>query len=172
MITCLIAAVSDNLVLGHHGKMPWHLPADLKHFRNLTMGSPILMGRKTFESIGRPLPGRLNLIITHNRSYSAEGIETCGSLEEAFTRAQAAGTSQCFLIGGGQLYRKALETKRVDLIYITRVHHTFDGDVFFPVLDTRQWEQVANRRNSADAQHAYSYSFETWIPRQSPTSGG
>lgn len=170
MIVCLIAAVSDNLVLGKDGQMPWHLPADLKHFKNLTMGSVLIMGRKTFESIGKPLPGRMNIVVTHNKTFQAEGVVVMHTVEAALDHAKRQGVMQSFIIGGGQLYRYALDQGLIDLIYITRVHHRFDGDVYFPALDTTKWNCVANRFSSADQEHLYGYSFETWIPKPKANS--
>lgn len=164
MTVSIIAAVADNLVIGHKNQMPWHLPADLKHFKELTLGSAVVMGRKTHESIGRALPGRLNVVISRNAEYSSDGITLAASLEEAIAAAKDSGAKQCFLIGGGHIYREALDKKLVELIYITRIHHTFNGDVFFPALATSQWEKVADRPYSADTQNAHNFSFETWIP--------
>ncbi|MDX2061813.1 MAG: dihydrofolate reductase [Bacteroidia bacterium] len=164
MTLCLIAAVAENLAIGKEGKLPWHLPADLRHFKELTLGSPILMGRKTYESIGRLLPGRANIIISTNADYRVEGATVVRSLPSAIEAAHATGAKQAFLIGGGQLYRQAIDQRLVDLLYITRVHHAFNGDVFFPAIAPAQWTKVAERRNAPDAENPYAYSFETWIP--------
>ena len=124
----LIVAHDKNHVIGYENKMPWHLPGDLQYFKEMTMGKPIIMGRKTFESIGRPLPGRRNIVITRNKNYSAEGIEIVGSLDEALEL--AGDVPEIMIIGGAQIFEQALEI--ADKLYVTLIHHEFKGDTYFP----------------------------------------
>lgn len=126
----LIAAVSENNVIGKDGKLPWHISADMRRFRELTTGNTVIMGRKTFESIGRPLPNRYNIVITSNREFVAEGCIVAHSLEEALEKARENGQGNIFIIGGGQVYEGAIGV--ADRLVLTRVHGLFPGDTFFP----------------------------------------
>lgn len=132
MLIALIVAVDENQGIGKDNRLPWHLSADLKRFKTLTMGRHLIMGRKTYESIGRPLPGRTTIIITHNHAYQAEGCLVTHSLQQAFALANTAGETQAFVIGGGEIFRQAIS--QADIIYLTRVHGAFDCDTFFPSL--------------------------------------
>ncbi len=154
-LTAVVAA-SDNDVIGRGNALPWHLPADLAHFKRLTLGKPILMGRMTFEAIGRPLPGRRNLVISRG-GFTAPGIETVTSLAAA--RALVAGEPELALIGGAQLYRQALP--EIDTIHLTRVHCRIEGDAFLPPLPATEWREVAREERAADANNAYVMSFIT-----------
>ncbi|WP_332650107.1 type 3 dihydrofolate reductase [Lysinibacillus sp. 54212] len=127
----LIVAFDKNRVMGYENAMPWHLPGDLKYFKEQTMGKPMIMGRKTFESIGRPLPGRRNIVITRNPDYYAEGIETVSSLEEAI--ALAGNIPEIMIIGGEQIFKLSLPI--ADKLYITHIDHEFEGDTFFPAFE-------------------------------------
>ncbi len=164
MTTCLIVAAAENHVIGANGQLPWHLPGDLRNFKDLTMDFPIVMGRKTFESIGKALPGRINVVISRKRGLDLPGAATVHSLAEAL--AAVANYPQVFIIGGSQVYREALEKDLVDIVYLTRVHADFDGDVYFSPLPADRWERVSERRQSADDRHAYAYSFETYIRKR------
>lgn len=124
----LIVAHDENRVIGYENAMPWHLPGDLQYFKKMTMGKPVIMGRKTFESIGRPLPGRRNIVITRNADYKQEGIETVGSLEEAYALVHDA--PEIMVIGGEQIFKLALPD--ADRLYITKINATFKGDTYFP----------------------------------------
>ncbi|MEM1402025.1 MAG: dihydrofolate reductase [Pseudomonadota bacterium] len=140
----LIVAVADNQVIGHRNALPWHLPQDLAHFKRQTLGKPILMGRKTFESIGRPLPGRSNIVITRDRDFESEGIRVVHSLEDAIALAEDIalidGAEELVVIGGAQIYNDALELAQ--RIYLTRVHVSPVGDAYFPELGEGQWREV------------------------------
>jgi dihydrofolate reductase len=151
----LIVAAGENNEIGKNGRMPWHLPADLRHFKTITLGKPVIMGRRTYESIGKPLPQRRNIVVTRDLAWRAEGCETAHSLPEALV--MAAGEPELMLIGGGQLYREALP--RAQRIYLTRVHATFDADTFFPVLDVTQWREVAREAHPVDESNTYACSF-------------
>lgn len=160
-ILSAIAAMSENRVIGIENQLPWHLPADLKHFKTLTTGHPILMGRKTYESIGRPLPNRTNIIITRNADFTAPGCVVVTSIEDAITRAAEENAQEIFIIGGAEVYKQLLP--HVQRIYLTIVHEQFAGDAFFPELDLKEWKEVERETHAADENNAYSYSFITLI---------
>ncbi|MEA3012031.1 MAG: dihydrofolate reductase [Sphingomonadales bacterium] len=134
----LVVAAARNGIIGKGGRLPWHIPEDLKHFRRITMGKPILMGRKTFESIGHPLPGRRNLVLTRNKEWAAAGVETVSSLDEAI--ALTNGVDQLMIIGGEQLYRASLP--HADRIELTEVDYDFDGDTYFPIIPHKEWIRI------------------------------
>jgi dihydrofolate reductase len=154
-LTAVVAA-SDNDVIGRGNALPWHLPADLAHFKRLTLGKPILMGRMTFEAIGRPLPGRRNLVLSRG-GFSAPGIETVSSLAAA--RALVAGEPELAIVGGAQLYRQALS--EIETIHLTRVHCRLEGDAHLPQLPASEWREVAREERPADEKNAYAMSFIT-----------
>jgi len=151
----IIVAMADDRVIGRDGQLPWHLPADLKHFKQTTMGKPILMGRKTYESIGRPLPGRTNIVITRDSTYTAEGCVVVTSIEAAM--AAAGEQDEVMVVGGAELYRQLLP--RAETLYMTRVHAVFDGDIRFPVISNSDWHQVARSDYEADENNPHDYSF-------------
>lgn len=153
----IIVAVAENGVIGHNNQLIWHLPEDLKMFKRLTSGHPIIMGRKTFESIGKPLPNRTSIIITKNPEFQIEGCITVHSLEEAIEAANEIEENEAFIIGGAEIYRLALPF--VDTIYLTEVHHSFEGDTFFPAIDKDIWEEVNRTDHDVDEKHLYKYSF-------------
>jgi dihydrofolate reductase len=143
----LIVAMSENRVIGVENRLPWHIPEDLKRFKQITSGHPILMGRKTFESIGKPLPGRTNVVISRNRDYRVEGVVTCFSLEEALQwAAKAPGSDEIFVIGGGEIFRQALPI--ADRIYLTEVEWPFEGDAHFPDFDETAFQEARQERLS------------------------
>lgn len=151
----IIAALAENRVIGINNTLPWRLPNDLKHFRRLTTGHAIIMGRKNYESIGKPLPERTNIIITRNRDYRADGCLIAHSLDEAM--ALAKNDPEIFVIGGAEIYRTALA--RSDRLYLTRVHATIAGDTYFPEFDETEWQEISRERHAADERHAFDYSF-------------
>ena len=155
MKLCLVVAMARNRVIGRGNSLPWHLPADLKFFKRITLGKPILMGRKTFESIGRPLPQRRNIVITENRHFRAAGCLVVHSLSEALAAAQPA--PQVMIIGGASLYRQTLP--RASSIYLTQVEADIAGDTYFPEFDRTAWQEEWHEDHPADARHAYSYRF-------------
>ena len=157
-ILSLIAAMTPNRVIGRNNELPWHLPEDLRFFKRITMGKPLLMGRKTHESIGRPLPGRTNIVITRGQDYRAEGCIVAHSLEQALVA--AGNVEEAMVIGGAALYELALP--QADRIYLTRVRAELEGDAWFPPLDLSQWGEVWREDHPADAKHAYSYRFSQW----------
>ncbi len=154
----LIVAMAENRVIGRGGDLPWHLSADLKRFKKLTLGHVVIMGRKTFESIGRPLPRRRSLVLSRDPACRLPGAEIAASLEQAL--ALAAGEDQVFVIGGAAVFAEALPL--ADRLYLTLVHAEVDGDVFFPEVDLESWRLVSEQRHKADSKHAYPFSFLTY----------
>jgi len=152
-----------NRLIGRGNALPWHLPADLQHFKALTLGKPIIMGRKTHESIGRPLPGRHNIVISRNPDFDAPGCTVVGSVDAAL--AAAGEVAEVVVIGGAQLYAELLP--RAQRIYLTRIDASFDGDAWFPQLDTSIWEEVECSEHSSDERNPYSYRFLTFERRPS-----
>ena len=160
----LIVAMAQNGVIGRDNSMPWRLPEDLKRFRAFTLGKPILMGRKTFESIGRPLEGRINFVLTRDRSWFAHGVIVVHSVEEALTQASA--SDELVVIGGAEIYRLVLPFAR--RIYLTHVHADVQGDITFPEFDPTQWADVEYSSQPADDEHAYPVTFVTLERRNAP----
>jgi len=154
----LVVAMAENRVIGKNNQLIWHLPAALKFFKNLTTGHPIIMGRKTYESIGKPLPNRTNIIITRQPDFKVEGCLVAHSLNEALMMAQQL-DSEIFVIGGAEIYRQAMFL--ADTIYLTEVHHEFDGDTFFPEIDTLLWVETDREEHQADEKNAYDFAFVT-----------
>ncbi len=156
----LIVAASENNVIGNKGAIPWHLPDDLKFFRTVTKGHPVIMGRKTYESIGQPLPERLNIVVTRNPSYTAEGCTVVTSLPEALALAQKSEQKEAFIIGGGELYKEAISY--ADRIYITKVHTNVAGDAFFVEIDAKDWHEIGRDPHAADEKHAFPFTILTY----------
>jgi dihydrofolate reductase len=153
MTLSLIVAVSRNNVIGSEGALPWHLPDDLGHFKRLTTGKPVIMGRRTFESIGRPLPDRRNIVMTRQANYAAEGCEVVSSMNEALELVH--GTDEVMIIGGGLVYRDFLS--HADRIYLTRVQADVEGDTHFPEIDEAAWQLVRSQHHAADDRHVYEF---------------
>lgn len=153
----LIVAMAENHVIGRDNALPWRLPADLRHFRHITMGHPIIMGRKNFESIGRPLPGRTNIVVTRAKDFNAPGCLVVHSVDEALAAANT--DPEPFIIGGAELYAQTLE--QVQKIYLTLVHAAIPGDVRFPALQWDAWREKSRERHASDAEHPFAYSFVT-----------
>ncbi len=157
----LIVAISKNYVIGKDNQLIWNLSADLKHFRKTTKGHVVVMGRKTYESIGRPLPKRVNIVVTRDKDYKAEGCEIVHSLREAVETPDRASlqdnNKKIFIIGGGNIYKQSMEM--VDTLYITHVHTEIDGDAFFPEIDMNVWKEVEREDYKADEENEYDYSF-------------
>jgi dihydrofolate reductase len=160
MMISLIAAMAENRVIGKDNQLPWHLPADLKHFKRLTMGKPIVMGRRTFESIGRPLPGRTNIIVTADTGFREQpGCIVAHSIEEAFEAAaeEAGSSDELMVIGGASLYEQTLPL--ADRIYLTLIHHGFEGQALFPHYDAREWQEIERSDHEPDERNPFAYSF-------------
>jgi dihydrofolate reductase len=159
MTISLIVAASTNNVIGVNNQLPWHLPKDLKYFKNLTWAMPVIMGRRTFESMGKALNGRVNIVITSQKDAAFENAVAVSSIKDALFVADDGDYKEVFIIGGGQIFKEMLP--KADKVYLTRVHQTIEGDVFFPELD-KHWKMEWNEDHFADEKHQYDYSFQRW----------
>ena len=157
----LVWAMAQNRIIGRNNNLPWHLPEDLKYFKRINLGKPVIMGRKTFESIGKPLPGRTNIVVTRNADFSAEGVKTVNSLSAAKALCESIGEidgiSEAMVIGGAEIYTQAMPV--ADRLYLTEVHANVDGDTFFPEFDRSLWKEVAREDFDASGPNPYAYSF-------------
>lgn len=158
----LIAAMAQNRVIGRAGDLPWHLPDDLKHFKKLTRGHHVIMGRKTYESMEKPLPGRTNIVVTRSENYRAPGCMVSQSLRHAIQKAE--NDSQPFIIGGGDIYQQALPY--ADRIELTLIHTEVKGDTFFPDFSEKDWALVHQEHHPADERHAYAFDFLRYDRKQ------
>ena len=160
----LIAAIGKNYELGKKNTLLWDLPADMKHFRDITRGHTVIMGQKTFESIGNPLPNRRNIVVTRNTLFEADGIEISFSLEDtlkSFKNSPPAGGEEVFVIGGGEIYKQSMDL--ADRLYITHVDAEFhDADTFFPEIIPIAWNETSHEEHKADTDNAYGYTFSTY----------
>ena len=159
MISIIVAA-SENNAIGKSNAMLWHLPEDLKFFKNTTWGMPVIMGRKTFEAVGKPLPGRTNIIVTSNKDWSAENTITTTNIDDAIKVANDTNSKEIFITGGGEIYRQTLPI--ADKVYLTRVHTTIDGDAFFPEMDLNTWEIDFEKHVKSDEKNKFDMTFQTW----------
>ncbi len=158
MSIALIVATDLQNGIGANNQLIWHLPADLKYFKQLTTGHAIIMGRKTYDSIGRPLPNRNNIVITRNKTWQAEGVTVVHSLQEAIETCK---NNDSFIIGGAEIYQQALNF--VEVLYVTQVHKTFEiADTFFPKIDSNIWQETARIKNPKDSKHLYDFDFVTY----------
>ncbi len=163
MKKCIIVAVAENNGIGVKGALPWHLPGDLKYFKETTRGYPVIMGRTTYFSIGRPLPGRLNIVLNLGGD-PIEGVSCVYSFEEAYAVAAASGAEKCFIIGGASVYRAALPD--MDTLYITHVHTVVeDADTFFPEIDPQIWEEESRSEDVTDPESGVRYAFAVYRRR-------
>ena len=160
----LIAAVAENGVIGKDNWMPWHIKSEFQYFKNTTMGRPIVMGRKSFEALGKPLPGRQNIVVTRSRHFAAAGAEVAHSLDEALARVRL--PAPAFCIGGAELYREALP--RADALYVTEIARDVPGDTFFPPFDRREWREAAREKHPPDGPDALPFDFVTYVRRGDP----
>ena len=161
MIINLVVAATENNVIGKDNKLLWHLPNDLRFFKNVTWAMPVIMGRKTYESMGKPLKGRTNIVITSNHAYAPDqGVVVVDSIDNAVEESARTDAKECYIIGGGEIFKQAMP--RAQRVYMTRVHTTMDGDTFFPPINENEWQLSSDTRFEADAKHAFSYSFQTW----------
>jgi len=157
----LVWAMAQNRVIGRNNNLPWYLPEDLKYFKRITMGKPIIMGRKTFDSIGKPLPGRANIVITRNPDFGVEGVKVVNSLDAAITLCKSIGeidgVDEAMVIGGAEIYKLALPS--ADRLYLTEVHSEVEGDAYFPEFDRSEWKVTAREDFEASDPNPYNYSF-------------
>lgn len=165
MRVSLIAAVGERSVIGTDGGLPWRLPADMKHFRRTTMGKPVVLGRTTYESIGKPLKGRTNIVVTRDPDYRAEGCVVVHDIESALRAAQTTGADEVMVAGGASLYRALLP--RADRLYLTRVRADVKGDTFFPDIDFAQWTQIERTDRAATEKNPIDMSFITFDRKSS-----
>ena len=161
MILSLIVAADENNAIGVNNTLPWHLPEDLKFFKRTTLGKPVIMGRKTYESLGKPLPGRTNIVLSRGNMELPEGVVLCRTLETAIAHAEALNAEEAMVLGGGEIFRQAASL--VDRMYITRVHTRIEGaDTFFPAVDHTHWTLKFQEEHKADEKNRYDYTFETY----------
>ena len=155
-----IVAVAANQVIGRNNQLIWRLPADMKYFRDKTEGHCVITGRKNYESIPekfRPLVNRTNIVVTRQKNYNAPGAIVVNSIDAALSKARALGESEVFIIGGAEIYKQTLPL--IDLLYITEIHHSFDGDAFFPKIDSSEWIELSRKHCLPDEKHAFAYTF-------------
>lgn len=160
MRVSIIVAASENNVIGINNQLPWRLSTDLKYFKSTTLGKPIVMGRKTFESLRKPLPGRPNIVITRQTDFQPEGVYVVGSIDEAIAKAQTFEGDELFITGGSQIFEQAWHL--VDRIYLTRVYTVVPGDAFFPAIHGSEWTLTSDERHEADEKNEYPFSFQIW----------
>jgi len=160
MIISLVVAAANNNAIGKDNQLLWHLPNDMRHFKNVTWGMPVVMGRKTFESMGKPLAGRKNIVLTRQAGWQAEGTIGVKSLDDAIFLVKEMDVKEMMIIGGGEIYKMAFE--RANRIYLTRVDASPEGDTFFPSLNPRRWELVSQKIYEADEKNKYAHSFQVW----------
>ena len=158
MMVSIIAAMDRNRLIGNQNQLPWHLPADLAHFKQVTMGKPIIMGRKTYESIGRPLPGRTNIVLTRSPGFHAEGVLTAKTLNQALDYVSA--EDEVMIIGGSSIYELGLPV--ADRLYITYVEAACEGDAWFPEFDLENWRVITSEHHAADEKNSSEYRFVTY----------
>lgn len=161
VILSIIAAVAENGVIGKGGGLPWRLPADLRHFKELTMGKPIIMGHRTWESLGRPLAGRTNVVLSRRGPIAHPAVQTFPSMDDALRAVQS--SEEVMIIGGASLYAEALP--RADRLYLTEIHARLEGDTHFPPWDRAQWRETLRVDHPQDAEHPFSFSFTVWTRR-------
>ncbi|WP_412465526.1 dihydrofolate reductase [Pedobacter sp. KLB.chiD] len=153
----IAVAVGENYAIGKNNQLLWHMPADLKFFKQTTSGHTVIMGRKTFDSVGKPLPNRRNIVITRDPELKIDGVEVVNSLDEALTITKTE-DKPVFIVGGAEIYKQALP--KTQMLYLTTIHHSFDADTFFPEIDRKEWKTVSCEPHKADEKNKYDYTFE------------
>lgn len=161
MIVSIVVAIAENNAIGKNNELLWHLPADLKHFKQVTSGHTIIMGRKTFDSIGKPLPNRRNIVITRTAELEIPGAEVVHTMDQALALCGA--EEEVFIVGGAEIYKLAMD--KTDKIYLTRVHAEFEADVYFPEIDTNKWEEVDIELHQPDEKNSLAYTFSTLLSK-------
>ncbi|MEP7252515.1 MAG: dihydrofolate reductase [Ginsengibacter sp.] len=155
-----IVAASENNVIGSQNELPWHLPNDFKYFKNKTWGMPVIMGRKTYESLKKSLPGRINVVVTRDATFHPDNAFVSDNIEAAIEKAKESDAKEVFIIGGGEIFKQTVNL--VSRIYITRVHTNVEGDTFYPAIDPEKWTKVSSRSFPADEKNDHPYTFEVW----------
>jgi len=155
-----IVAASENNVIGSKNNLPWNLPNDFKYFKNKTWGMPVIMGRKSYESLKKSLPGRINIVVTNKTNWQPEDVCVVNNIDSAIEKAREADAKEIFIIGGGEIFKQTIDI--VSRIYLTRVHATIEGDTYYPEIRKDQWELVDEQSFPADEKHKYAYTFEVW----------
>ena len=155
-----IVAASENNIIGKNGELPWHLPNDFKYFKNKTWSMPVIMGRNTYESLKRDLPGRINIVVTKRTDFHPENVFVTNEIDKAIEKAEECEAKEIFIIGGGEVFKQTMEI--VDRIYLTRVHTTIDGDTSYPEINLSVWKLVKEESFQADKKNNYPYTFEQW----------
>jgi dihydrofolate reductase len=156
----LVVAAANNNAIGKNNQLLWRLPNDMKYFKNVTWGLPVLMGRKTFESLGKPLPGRKNLVLTRQNDWKADNVIAVNSVEDALFLTKEMDIKELMVIGGGELYSAVIQ--KAKRIHLTRVDTEPEADTFFPAMEPKEWKLVSQKNHEADARHAFNYSFQVW----------
>jgi dihydrofolate reductase len=159
----LIVAASLNNAIGKDNKLLWHLPADLKYFKNKTWGMPVIMGRKTYEAVGKPLPGRMNIVISSDKNLKIENVAVVSAIDAAIKQAEETNCKELFITGGAQVYKDTMNI--ADKIYLTRIHAELEGDTFFPEINEQEWELRETVEIAADEKNIYAMSFQTWLKK-------
>jgi len=159
MIISIIVAIAENNAIGKGNQLLWRMPADLKHFKNATTGHTVIMGRKTFDSVGKPLPNRRNIVITRDTDLKIDGVEIVNTLEKAVSLCN--NDEEVFIVGGAEIYKMAMD--RTDKIYLTVIHGVFDADTFFPEIDLEIWKETEIVDNNADEKNPFDYTFSTYV---------
>ena len=157
MMVTMVVAIAENNAIGKNNQLLWHLPKDLKHFKTITSGHTVIMGRKTFDSVGKPLPNRRNIVVTRNRELSIGNVEVVNDLATALEL--CSGEQEVFIVGGAEIYKQAM--KDTGRIYLTVVHASFEADTFFPEIDHDIWKVIASESHEPDEKHAFGYTFST-----------
>lgn len=155
-----IVAASENNIIGIKNGLPWHLPNDFRYFKNKTWGLPVIMGRRTFESMKKDLPGRINIVVTGRKDWHPENVQVAHTIEEAIRMAEDSDAEEVFIIGGGDIFRQTFSM--ADRIYLTRVHTTVEGDTSYPVINENEWKLISSEPHPADEKNNYPYTFEVW----------
>jgi dihydrofolate reductase len=155
-----IVAVSENNIIGAKNELPWHLPNDFKYFKNKTWGMPVIMGRKSYESLKKSLPGRINIVVTKKTNWHPDDVFVVNDIDDAIEKAKESDAREIFIIGGGEIFKQTINI--VSKIYLTRVHATVDGDTFYPELDKEKWKLIDQQSFPADEKNNYAYTFEVW----------
>ncbi len=162
-----IVAASENNVIGAKNELPWHLPNDFKYFKNKTWGMPVIMGRKSYESLKKSLPGRVNIVVTKKTNWQPDDVFVVNNIDDAIAKAKESDAKEIFIIGGGEIFKQTINI--VSKIYLTRIHATVDGDTFYPELDKEKWKLIDQQSFPADEKNNYAYTFEVWENKTSAT---